>query len=156
MTRTPTSRMASRTLTFTGTDMNHTKQKPAGIDIPIQAFQSFFYAQMLKKFGITDDKAFDLYGRAHNNTKTSGSVAEVLRANGEYMDVLFNDTLPVGQGFFAVGDRTSYAKGSGITPVALILQYTMTGITRGPYSPMHDEQVNATIMDICRQPRFGF
>lgn len=135
--------------------MKYGKDHPAGIDIAIQAHQNFFYPAMLKVFGITDDTAFDLYGRAHNNNKSGGSLPEVLTGEN-YTDVLFNDRKAVGQGFYAVGPRVRYQAGSGQAQVALILQYTMTGITDGKYNPMHDEQVNQAVMDIARRPRFGF
>lgn len=135
--------------------MNYLKENPAGVDVSITAFQRYFYPAMLKVFGITDDDAFDLYGRAHNNVKSGGSVPEVL-VGENYQDVLFNDRKTVGQGFYAVGPKVGYSAGSAQASVALILQYTMTGITNGKYNPMHDEQVNQAVMDIARRPRFGF
>lgn len=136
--------------------MNIPKVNPAGVDISITAYQNYFYGQMKTRFGITDDTAFDLYGRAHNNPRDGGSVPEVLGANGEYFEVLFNDTKTVGQGFWIVGDRVDYLAGSASAKVAMILEYNMNGITGGPYNPMHDEQVNQVLMDIVRRPRFGF
>lgn len=135
--------------------MNHIKDHPAGVDIGIQSHQGYFYPAMLKVFGITDDTAFDLYGRAHNNQRSGGSLPEVLM-EGNYKDVLFNDRKTVGQGFYAVGSKVGYNGGAGQASVALILQYTMTGITGGKYTPMHDEQVNQAVMDIVRRPRYGF
>lgn len=135
--------------------MNYPKQTPAGVDIAITAHQNYFYPAMLKVFGMTDDAAFDLYGRAHHNPKSDGMVPEVL-AGSEYKDVLFNDAKTIGQGFYEVGSRVGYQAGSGQAQVALILQYTMTGITNGKYNPMHDEQVNQAVMEIVRRPRFGF
>lgn len=145
-------------MTHTATNnsaMKYLKDNPAGIDISIQSHQNFFYPAMLKVFGITDDTAFDLYGRAHNNQKGGGSVPEVL-IGSNYTDVLFNDRKAVGQGFYAAGSKVGYSAGSGQASVALILQYTMTGITNGKYTPMHDEQVNQAVMNICRYPKFGF
>lgn len=135
--------------------MNFPKDNPAGIDISITAHQNYFYPAMKKVFGVTDDSAFDLYARVHNNTRDGGSVPEVL-IGSEYKDVLFNDTKQVGQGFYMVGSKVGYSSGSGQAQVSLILQYTMTGITGGKYSPMHDEQVNQAVMEIARRPRFGF
>lgn len=135
--------------------MKYLKDNPTGVDISIQAHMNMFYPAMLSVFGITDDTAFDLYGRAHNNQKGGGSLPEVLK-DGNYLDVLFNDRKTVGQGFYAVGPKVGYAAGSAKATVALILQYTMTGITGGKYTPMHDEQVNQAVMNICRYPRFGF
>lgn len=140
--------------------MNYPKANPAGVDISITAHQNFFYPQMKKAFGMdstTDpiDNAFDLYPRAHNNPKSNGNVPEVL-VGSEYKDVLFNDTKTVGQGFYMVGSKVGYSAGSAQAQVALILQYTMTGITNGKYNPMHDEQVNQAVMEIVRRPKFGF
>lgn len=135
--------------------MKYIKDSPAGVDISINAHMNFFYSAMLKVFGITDDTSFDLYGRAHNNPKSGGSVPEA-QIGSNYTDVLFNDRKAVGQGFYAVGSKVGYSAGSAQAQVALILQYTMTGITGGRYTPMHDEQVNQAVMDIARRPRFGF
>lgn len=136
--------------------MNFPKPNPAGVDISITAYQNYFYGQMKTRLGIIDDTAFDLYSRAHNNPRDGGSVPEVLLPGGEYFEVLFNDKKIVGQGFWVVGDRVEYAKGGATAKTALILQYTMMGITGGPYNPMQDEQVNQIMMDIVHRPRFGF
>lgn len=135
--------------------MNFLTDNPAGVDISIRSHQNFFYPAMLKVFGETDDTAFDLYGRAQNNPKSSGSVAEVLQGS-EYKDVLFNDAKKVGQGFYITANEVGYAHGGATTRMGLILQYTMDRITGGKYSPWHDEQVNQSVMNIVRRPIFGF
>lgn len=141
--------------------MNYPKANPAGVDIAITAQQGYFYPAMKKVFGMTTltdptDTAFDLYGRAHNNPKNKGGAPEVMDPTGQYKEVLFNDRKLVGQGFYIVGPKVGYSAGSAQAQVALIMQYTMSGITGGKYNPMHDEQVNQSVMEIVRRPRFGF
>lgn len=132
----------------------------SGIDIPINAFQAYLYAALKKLWGIPNDTDFDLYGRARNNPKEKGSVAEVFDGKAGYTEVLFNDRKLVGQGFFLVGDREDYNVGAMTTKVALILQLNIQGVNKymNPLdlTKWDDEYINAQVMKLCQGKRAGF
>jgi hypothetical protein len=78
-----------------------TKEKPVGIDIPIQQAQTKLFN------GLADIQNYDGYGRCYRNKKGNGYIAEVYTGKDEYKEVYLDDTLNM-ISFFGVADKVNF------------------------------------------------
>lgn len=90
------------------------KTSPVGIDIVIQALQTYLYNNL------TTWTNYQSYGRAYLNESERGIVAEVYDSKGEYKDCLFDDKFNV-TSFFMVDQSIDYVE-KGTANVSLIVQ----------------------------------
>jgi len=131
-----------------------TKTKPAGIDILIQALQSFLYVNLQKDWNMLPAD-YNSYGRVYRNqTDDSGYSPEVYTTNGEYLDSFFDDTVKV-VSFFNIGETQIY-KGGLSTEVALIFCVTDIGKIKPGVVWRADEEIRRDVQIHCHKNRFGF
>ena len=71
--------------------MLYLKEIPRGIDVPIQRFQKYLYANITDIWNIDAEKDYDCFGRAYRNQKEGGYIPEVYIGNNNYRDVYFDD-----------------------------------------------------------------
>jgi len=71
--------------------MLYTKETPRGIDVPIQKFQEYLYANITDIWNIDAEKDYDCFGRVYRNQKGAGYVPEVYIGNNNYRDAYFDD-----------------------------------------------------------------
>ena len=129
-----------------------TKAKPAGIDILIQAYQNFLYAQLNKVWG-TGDTTFDSFGRVYRNQTSDGYAPEAYDGNNEYKETFFDDT-KYGTSFFGVGEKQNYNGGLTI-PVFIIYMVNIEKL-KPSIQWRGDEEVRQDVERICHAPKLGF
>ena len=87
--------------------MLYLKETPRGIDVPIQRFQKYLYANISDIWDIDVEKGYDCFGRAYRNQKEGGYIPEVYIGGNNYRDVYFDDR-KVALSFFGVEDMQRY------------------------------------------------
>lgn len=131
-----------------------TKAKPAGVDINIQAYQKYLYAQLNRVWG-TGDGDFDAYGRVYRNQTADGYAPEAYDGNGEYKETFFDDIKnKKGLFFFSVGEKQEY-NGGLLTPVSIIFEVNIPLLKPG-YTWRADEEVRQDVENLVHAPRYGF
>ena len=85
--------------------MLYKKEIPRGIDVPIQNFQTYLYANIPRIWTEIDvAKDYESFGRAYRNQKKGGGyIPEVYVGSGNYREVLFSDKVAA-LSFFGVED----------------------------------------------------
>lgn len=94
--------------------MLNLKATPSGVDIVIQDYQKWIYPKIKTLWGISDDAAFESYGRVYRNNTDKGYVPEVFVENSgtTYKEVLFDQTNHSVLSFFQVEPKREYSEGS--------------------------------------------
>lgn len=128
-----------------------TKPTVTGIDIPIQKFQQVLYAKLKPVWGY-DDTQFNGYGRAYRNQTIDGYTPEVYKANGEYNDSYFDDTL-WGSSFFGLGE-TQKVNDDVTAQVFVIFMVNLDKVKPG--TTRNDEEVRIDVEQIALKRYNGF
>lgn len=131
------------------------KTVPQGIDEPIQALQTFLYAQLKKKWKITNDTDFNSYGRVYRNQNKEGYTPEAFTGANEYTEVYFDDTLKV-LSFFSIGESEKYSVGNSTLPVSIT--FLVSDVTKLKPNLDHrgDEEIILDVQRILHVRRYGF
>ncbi len=125
------------------------KTNPVGMDITIQRFQEYLYAEIAKAFtGIVHNS----YGRCYRNRKGGLYVAEIYSENGEYIDPYWNDTVDM-VSFFGISDVAD--KIHQKMNVHLIVFCNLSTLTP---NVLHraDEEVRVSFLKIVGKAMFQF
>lgn len=133
--------------------MEYVKESPKGIDIHIQKLQRFLYPALKTLWGITDDVAFDAYGRAYRNQVKDGAVPEAYIGGNEYREVLFDDRRKA-ISFFGVGESIKYNVGTATAPVFIVFMVNLAEIKGG--LSRADEEVHVDVQKLLQPGRSGF
>ncbi|MGR3221310.1 MAG: hypothetical protein ACUZ8H_16055 [Candidatus Anammoxibacter sp.] len=130
------------------------KTNPVGIDHSINKIQNSIYSYLTNNIGWTN---YESYPRAYVNTKAGGTIPENYVGNGEYKEVLFDDTFNV-TSYFIADETRSYSNDDGqlLQDVSIVFQGDLkklySAILHRADEEMHkdlyDSLVNAVIEDM--------
>ncbi len=134
--------------------MVHLKNKPAGIDIPIQALQKFLYRK-LKDTWAVDDSNFEGYGRVYKNSNDKGYIPELFNSSSEagnttYKALYFDKDKLKALFFFSVEDRETYQQeqGTATIPVSVIFIVNLSRLNKNAHHRA-DEEVRNDVRILC-------
>lgn len=91
--------------------MLYLKDKPVGIDSELQSLQTALYVNLLSAWGL-EEADYACYGRAYRTQRDNLFIPEAYKGNGEYKDVLLDDSVSV-LSFFSVGNQGSIDNTTG-------------------------------------------
>lgn len=133
--------------------MLQVKDKPVGVDIPVQGFQKFLYSQLKALWNVSDSE-MDGYGRCYRNKVDKGYIPQLFDGATVYKDVFFDDTLTSALFFFDSGDSVKQNAASSLVKIDLIFMVNLQRLLpslqwRG------DEEVRNQVERICLVPRYG-
>ena len=128
--------------------MLHLKDKPTGIDISIQRFQSFLHKKLSAKWG-----DFECYGRAYRNQKGNGYIPEIYDG-GNYKEVFFDDKISA-LSFFNVSDVQKELMSQREADVSLIFCVNIQKL-KPNIKHRADEEVRLDVIEICELNQFTF
>lgn len=131
---------------------NNLVNSAVGVDIPIQAFQKYFY-KMLKRIWPVGDDSLEGYGRVYKNTNDRGVIPEVFVSstdpgNTTYKPVAFDKNLMKALFFFSVEDKSQFTDGSETAKISLIL-ITNVALLKDQIPHRGDEEVRNDVMKLC-------
>lgn len=133
--------------------MIYVKPTTVGIDVSIQSFQVFTYAQLKKIWGFTDDTKYDSFGRVYRNQTEDGYVPESYDGSAEYHDVLINDQV-LATSFFGVAEQSGYNAGSATAKVHWIFGVNL-GLIK-PGTARLDEEIRNDVQKVSTMRRAQF
>lgn len=83
--------------------MNYLKDNPTGVDVPIKRIQKRMYDTLVSLWQVSN---YDAYGRVYKNMKLERKMPEHYIGEGEYKEVLLDDTKDA-ISFFSIHDSAS-------------------------------------------------
>ncbi len=126
------------------------KTDPKGVDIGIDRMQTTLFDN-LTSLGWTD---YEVYPRAYKNYKGENKIPEIYVGNGEYREVLFDDTKNV-TSFFLVDDNTNVEFQKLTTDVSLIFQANLLFLYPS-IGHRADEEMHVDIFNSVKNNSIGF
>lgn len=126
------------------------KTNPKGVDKKIDRMQDVLFTN-LSALGWTD---YEVYPRAYKNYKESNRIPEIYIGEGDYNEVLFDDTKNV-TSFFLVDDTTDISERKLTTNVSIIFQANLKSLFP---TILHrpDEEMHVNIFESVKENNIGF
>jgi hypothetical protein len=129
------------------------KDKPVGVDIPVQGFQKFLYPKLKALWNLSDSE-MDGYGRCYRNKVDKGYIPQLFDGGTVYKDVFFDDTNSSALFFFDLEDVRQGTAATSSTKVDMIFMVNVQKIKPG-LSYRGDEEIRVDVERLCLVPRFN-
>lgn len=126
--------------------MLYLKEKPTGIDIPIQNLQQRLYDHLRKTWGLSESD-YNSFGRVYRNRTERRYVPEAYIGNGEYQETFIDDRFPV-TSFFSVGETVNNNMGTMKAAVSLVFCVDLNRI-KPDIKHRADEEVHFDVWGLC-------
>lgn len=127
--------------------MLYLKEKPTGVDIPIQNLQKRLYDKLQAVWGITGDK-YNAFDRVYRNQTENGYIPEAYMGNGQYNETFIDDRYPV-TSFFFVSDTVRMQNGAMQANISVIFCVNLSAL-KSTAKHRADEEVRLDVLELCR------